>query len=98
MLSKSAQYDHTVDRALQLIETSCGQMSVVQLAKHLGVSSRQLARRFQNTVGLSPKEFARISRFLHAVRCVRDAKSLTLTETAMACGYFLRRTSSRVSR
>ena len=88
LLSKNGKQDQTVDRGIQLIERSSGQMSVVQLAKHLGVSSRQLARRFQNTVGLSPKEFVRISRFLHVVRCLRDAKSPTLTETAMACGYF----------
>ncbi len=62
LLRKNGRYDHTVDRCLQLIETSCGQVNVAQLANHLGVSGRQLSRRFQHTVGLSPKEFARVSR------------------------------------
>jgi AraC-like DNA-binding protein len=88
LLSKNGHYDHTVDRGIQLIETSGGQLSVVQLARHLGVSNRQLTRRFQNTVGLGPKEFARIIRFLQAVRCLRDSHSVTLTETAISCGYF----------
>lgn len=56
LLRKYGRYDHTVDRCLQLIETNWGHMKVTELAKHLGVSSRQLTRRFQHTVGLSPKE------------------------------------------
>ena len=88
LLSRNGRYDHTVDRCLQLIERSCGQMNVAQLAHHLGVSVRQLTRRFQHTVGLSPKEFARVSRFLHVVRCLSGREPRTLTETALACGYF----------
>ena len=79
---------HTVDRCLQLIETNRGQLNVAQLAADLGVSSRQLTRRFQHTVGLSPKEFARVSRFLHALRCLSGGQHRSLTETALACGYF----------
>jgi AraC-like DNA-binding protein len=88
LLRKNGRYDRTVDRCLQLIETSCGQVNVAQLAKHLGVSDRQLTRRFQHAVGLSPKEFSRISRFLQVVRCLTSREPRTLTETAMACGYF----------
>lgn len=35
---------------LRLIETNCGQLNVARLAVDLGVSSRQLTRRFQRTV------------------------------------------------
>lgn len=88
LLSRNGCSDRTIDRCLQLIEASRGQVNVMQLAKHLGVSGRHLTRRFQTTVGLSPKEFARISRFLHVVRCLNSRELGTLTETAMACGYF----------
>jgi AraC-like DNA-binding protein len=88
LLSENGRYDHTVDRGLQLIEASGGQVNVAQLAGQLGVSCRQLTRRFQQTVGLSPKEFARVNRFLHAVRCLGGHEPRTLTETAIACGYF----------
>jgi len=88
LLSRNGRYDATVNRALQLIETNCGQVNVAQLAKDLGLSGRQLTRRFQHTVGLSPKEFSRISRFLHALRCLSSHQHPTLTETALACGYF----------
>ncbi len=88
LLRNNGRYDRTVDRCLQLIETSRGQVDVAQLANHLGVSGRQLTRRFQQRVGLSPKEFARVSRFLEVVRCLSRRELPTLTETAMACGYF----------
>ena len=88
-LAKNGRFDRTVDRCLQLIEAERGQMNVAQLAAHLGVSNRQLSRRFQHTVGLSPKEFARVSRFLNVIRCLNDREPrTTLTETAIACGYF----------
>src|SRR5437899_1517127 len=57
--AKNGRYDRMVDRCLQLIETGCGQSSIAELASEIGASSRQLTRRFQNAVGMSPKEFSR---------------------------------------
>ncbi|MGH9908073.1 MAG: helix-turn-helix domain-containing protein [Pyrinomonadaceae bacterium] len=88
LLSVNGRYDHTVDQGLKLIDANRGQLNVAQLAAHLGVSTRQLTRRFQQTVGLSPKEFARVSRFLHVVRSLRNREPTTLTETALTCGYY----------
>lgn len=88
LLNQNGHYDYTVEECLRRIEALAGQLSVAQLAKDLGISSRQLTRRFQNTVGLSPKEFARVSRFLHVLRCLSEGKQRSLTETALACGYF----------
>jgi AraC-like DNA-binding protein len=87
-LRENGRCDPMVDRCLQLIETAAGQLSIVQLAFEIGASSRQLTRRFRNAVGVSPKEFARVSRFLFVLRCLRERKHQTLTETALACGYF----------
>jgi len=80
--------DPQVDRCLQLMEARGGQSSIAQLATEIGTSCRQLTRRFQNAVGISPKEFARVSRFLCTLRYLRAGKHETLTETALACGYF----------
>jgi AraC-like DNA-binding protein len=87
-LCRNDRADRLVDRCLQLTEARGGQSSVAQLVSEIGTSSRQLTRRFQNAVGISPKEFARVSRFLCALRYLRDGKHETLTETAHACGYF----------
>jgi AraC-like DNA-binding protein len=88
LLRENGRYDRMVDRCLQLIEATAGQSSIAQLASEIGASTRQLTRRFQNAVGVSPKEFSRVSRFLYALRYLRERKHLTLTETALACGYF----------
>lgn len=88
LLKQIGHYDYTVEECLRRIEAHCGQLSVAQLAKDLGLSCRQLTRRFHNTVGLTPKEFARVSRFLHVLRCLSEGQQRSLTETALACGYF----------
>ncbi len=88
LLAKNGHFDQTVDRCPQRIDAEHGQINVAQLAAKPGVSNRQLTRRFQQTVGLIPKEFARVSRFLHVLSLLSDNSSHTLTETAMACGYF----------
>jgi AraC-like DNA-binding protein len=80
--------DRAVDRCLHLIEAAAGQVRVAQLASEIGLCGRQLARRFENAVGVSPKEFARVSRFLNGVRRLRASRAATLTETALECGYF----------
>lgn len=61
---------------------------MAEMAPLLGASSRQLARRFDATVGVSPKEFSRVTRFLRAVRKLDQGGHVTLTETALECGYF----------
>jgi transcriptional regulator GlxA family with amidase domain len=87
-LSQNGRYDHTVDRCLQLLETNHGQLNVAQLAADLGVSNRQLTRRFHHIVGLTPKEYARVSRFLNVLRCLSGREHGNLTEIALECGYF----------
>ena len=58
------------------------------LATWTGVSRRHLERRFQEVVGLSPKRFARITRFQHALRIFEQgASGHRGVATAAACGY-----------
>ena len=53
-----------------------------------GMSRRHLERRFQEVVGLSPKRFARITRFQHALRIFEQgASGQRGAATAAACGY-----------
>lgn len=87
-LHQKDRSDRAVDRCLHLIETAGGQVRVAQLASELGLGSRQLNRRFENAVGVSPKEFARVSRFLNGVRRLRASPRHPLIDTALECGYF----------
>src|SRR5688572_5506193 len=50
LLNQNGHYDYTVEECLRRIDAHSGQLRVAQLAKDLGLSSRQLTRRFHNTV------------------------------------------------
>jgi AraC-like DNA-binding protein len=88
LLAENGRTDLAVDRALEIIQATRGQLRVDDLASRIGVSCRQLSRQFQRAVGLGPKEFGRVSRFQHSVRVLAAGTHRSLTEVALACGYF----------
>jgi transcriptional regulator GlxA family with amidase domain len=61
---------------------------VDELAADIGVSCRHLTRQFQRAVGLSPKEFGRVARFLHALQLLTTRNGQLLTDVALESGYF----------
>lgn len=61
---------------------------VAQIAAALGLSVRQLQRRFRDQTGLTPKHFARIGRLRRVLAFLRDdARFETLTDLAHDLGY-----------
>jgi AraC-like DNA-binding protein len=59
------------------------------LEERLGVSRKQLARRFDDEVGLAPKRLARILRFQRALGALGGPRGArTLADLALACGYY----------
>ena len=88
LLRANGRTEPAINRALQLIEGSRGQLRVSDLAAEIGVSCRHLTRQFQRAVGLSPKEFGRISRFLHALQLLTAGNHRSLTDVALECGFF----------
>ena len=46
------------------------------------------ARHFASWFGLTPKELGRVSRFLHALRILSSGHRGSLTEVALASGFF----------
>jgi len=87
-LRENGRQDCAVERCVQLIQNATEPIAVTELASTLGLSSRQLVRRFQNAVGVSPKEFLRVNRFIRAARRLRKCANVSLTETAYDFGYF----------
>ena len=88
LLARNGRTEPAVDRALEIIEATHGQLRVDDLAAEIGVSGRHLRRLFERAVGVSPKEFGRISRFLHAVQVLSARRPRSLTDVALDCGYF----------
>lgn len=54
--------DPLVMACIGLIIQSSGSLSIAQMAATVGLSERQVRRRFRETTGLTPKEFARVRR------------------------------------
>jgi transcriptional regulator GlxA family with amidase domain len=88
LLNENGRTEPAVDRALQLIEASRGQVRVDELAADVGVSCRHLTRHFQRAVGLSPKEFGRVTRFLRALQLLGQDRPHSIADVALKCGFF----------
>ena len=62
-----------------------GRLAIGPLAAEVGWSRRHLAARWRRDVGLGPKAVARVLRFEHARRLVREGRALA--DVAYECGY-----------
>jgi transcriptional regulator GlxA family with amidase domain len=74
-------------RAARQIEHREGRIRVADLARGLGLSRRQLERRFAATVGTSPKLAARIARFRGVVDSLHRDPGVSLAGLALRQGY-----------
>jgi AraC-like DNA-binding protein len=62
--------------------------NVNTVAAELGVSERHLRRVFHETLGVSPKTFARLSRFHRALAAARASQRTSWADIAAASGYY----------
>lgn len=76
-------------RAVAAIQATHGALPVEALADGLRISRQHLAQQFRQQVGITPKLFARICRFRHALALLRDpSRDGDLAALAADCGYF----------
>ncbi|GAA4462198.1 helix-turn-helix domain-containing protein [Nibrella saemangeumensis] len=87
-LARYPAQDLRFQEAVQRIVTSRGQQSIDSLAVHLKVSYKWLERRFQTYLGLSPKEFARLNRFIHTYFSFRRQGLQDLLGLAVENGFY----------
>lgn len=78
----SAQVLH----GLSLLEREDDSPDIATLADTLGLSTRQLERRFADELGASPKQLASVLRFRRALEAMR-ARRPDFAAIAVACGY-----------
>ena len=62
--------------------------SVNAVAVDLGVSERHLRRVFRETIGVSPKAFAKLTRFRRALSAARESADVSWANIAAAAGYY----------
>ena len=80
---RAATPDALVRAAVDALEHP--QTRVTTLAAELGVSARQLRRRFDSAVGYGPKRLGRVLRLQRALAAARDGEELALA--AAGAGY-----------
>ena len=78
--------DPLIQHNVQAIIASGGSISLDELAVRAGVTARQLERRFQVCVGVSPKFLCRIIRFRRVFDRLRDQTPWPMI--ALRCGFF----------
>ena len=71
-LCKDYPVDHPVDRAVDLIFSKKGMLTVASICNELSVGGRYLQQLFQKYIGVSPKFFARIVRFSYIFKVIKD--------------------------
>ena len=84
----AGQHDQQVANCLQQVELLEKLPTVKQLVDSTGLSQRQLSRRFQHVVGLSPKEYLRVYRFIRSLRYLKNYPASSLTEIAYKSRYY----------
>lgn len=82
------KYDQVVDKCVNAISDSCGNLSIEQLSERFHVSARHLERRFLKSVGLSQKAFSRIVRFNRALHLIEQQDFRTFTNVAYEGGFY----------
>jgi len=80
-------HDAAILFAASEFERTHGLASISDVARQLGISVRQLERRFLSAVGVAPKLFCRLMRFKRVVRAM-DGPANNWTDTAINAGYY----------
>ena len=87
-LKRNYKADKTIEFCLWQMNGAKGQLSIGNLSDTTGISNRQLLRKFNDHIGLSPKEFARMTKFISSLNVLKKYPAMSLTEMAYECGYY----------
>jgi AraC-like DNA-binding protein len=76
-----------VDEAIRLIRQSKGRLSIDEVCTRTGFSQKQLARKMTASVGVTPKIFSRVTRFLDVCSRLDELDEDTLSRLPHDCGF-----------
>lgn len=77
-----------VDYTIHRIQASKGNLSIKELEKQLGISTRHLERLFQARIGISPKKLGKLLRLNQAFSSLLENPALSLTDLSYEAGYY----------
>lgn len=78
----------TLNKTLNYIHKIKGQGTVRKLSNDIGVNYKWLERSFIKNIGLLPKEYLQLQRFIHAYLGLMGNQEINLMETAISNGYY----------
>ena len=78
----------SVEALARRVRATRGRQGVKSLCRELGITERTLERTFARSLGVSPKQFLRLQRFLHTCHLLRHVARPTLAELALRAGYY----------
>lgn len=87
LIDQGCAFDAVVADAVRLMAASPGEIRVEQLAKELGISSRQFQRRFKASSGLTPKQFLRTQRIRATAVDLVENRDQNWAERAAELGF-----------
>jgi methylphosphotriester-DNA--protein-cysteine methyltransferase len=76
-----------VDEAVKLIRQSKGRLSIEELCARTGFSQKRLGRKMTGSVGVTPKIFSRVTRFLDVCSRLDELDEATLSQLPHDCGF-----------
>jgi AraC-like DNA-binding protein len=88
MIRANSEPHLLVVAATQRIIATGGQVDMQSLVEYLGYSARYVIQRFRTSIGVTPKVFARITRFDAAMRAMRDEPQIDWTQLALDHGFY----------
>jgi AraC-like DNA-binding protein len=90
LLAERKTIDNVVNSTIDTIYTSNGQFSVNEFSKSSNISRRQLARKFSDSIGLSPKQLAKTIRIQTTLKALLNHEFTSLTDLAYENEYFIK--------
>jgi AraC-like DNA-binding protein len=87
-LTRSRKQEDKTGEAIRLIRETKGELTIEEICAKTGFSKKQLERKFMATVGILPKGFSRITRFLNICQNLQEHKTKTLTQLSLECGFY----------
>lgn len=88
LLNSEYQLHPAVDFAISQIDKKKGLLPISEILNQTGYSRRWFSQIFRNTVGIPPKQYARIQRFQYNLQLIRKTGTPNWPELAVSNGYF----------
>ncbi|MCW9705490.1 helix-turn-helix domain-containing protein [Fodinibius salsisoli] len=88
LLDKDVKPNPAIQHSVHLISKTHGTTPIAEIRDHIGYSRRHFSHLFKKLIGLTPKQYARLSRFQHALDIIHQCNISDWTRFALGLGYY----------